>query len=73
MRPRACRLFRGDALSATARWPASTRQAIGMPRTRPALSDERVQISVAGQVQLMLTTPWRDGTPHLVMSPLEFM
>jgi len=41
--------------------------------TRPALSDERVQINVAGQVELKLKTPWRDGTTHLVMSPLEFM
>ncbi len=41
--------------------------------TRPALSGERVQINAAGQVQLKLKTPWRDGTTHLVMSPLEFM
>jgi len=27
----------------------------------------------AGQVVLKLKTPWRDGTTHLVMSPLEFM
>jgi hypothetical protein len=41
--------------------------------TRPALSDERVQLNAAGQVELKLKTPWRDGTTHLVMSPLEFM
>jgi hypothetical protein len=41
--------------------------------TRPALSDERVQLTAAGQVGLRLKTPWRDGTTHLVMSPLEFM
>jgi len=41
--------------------------------TRPALSDERVQLNAAGQVELKLKTPWRDGTAHLVMSPLEFM
>jgi hypothetical protein len=41
--------------------------------TRPALSDERIQLNAAGQVQLKLKTPWRDGTTHLVMSPLEFM
>jgi hypothetical protein len=29
--------------------------------TRPALSDERVQINAAGHVQLKLKTPWRDG------------
>lgn len=36
------------------------------------LSDERVQLNAAGQVELKLTTAWRDGTTHLVMSPLEF-
>ena len=41
--------------------------------TRPALSDERVQVNAAGQVELKLKTPWRDGTTHLVSSPLEFM
>jgi hypothetical protein len=41
--------------------------------TRPALSDERVQLNAAGQVKLKLKTPWRDGTTHLVMLPLEFM
>jgi hypothetical protein len=41
--------------------------------TRPSLSDERVQLNAAGQVELKLKTPWRDGTTHLVMSPLQFM
>jgi len=41
--------------------------------TRPGLSDERLQLNAAGQVELKLKTPWRDGTTHLVMSPLEFM
>lgn len=39
---------------------------------RPALSDERVQPNAAGQAALKLKTPWRDGTTHLVMSPLQF-
>jgi hypothetical protein len=39
--------------------------------TRPALSDERVQLNAAGQVELELKTPWREGTTHLVMSPME--
>jgi Putative transposase len=30
-------------------------------------------LHAAGQVELKLKTPWRDGTMHLVMSPLEFM
>jgi len=41
--------------------------------TRPALSAERVQVNAAGQVELKLKTPWRDGTTHLVMTPLVFM
>jgi len=41
--------------------------------TRLALANERLQTNAAGQVVLKLKTPWRDGTRHLVMSPLEFM
>ena len=41
--------------------------------TRQALANERVQCNAAGQVVLKLNTPWRDGTTHIVMSPLEFM
>ena len=41
--------------------------------TRPALANERVQTNAAGQVVLKLKTPWRDGSTHLVLSPLEFM
>ena len=40
--------------------------------TRFALASERVQCNAAGQVVLKLKTPWREGTTHLVMSPLEF-
>ena len=29
--------------------------------TRPALSDERLQLNDAGQLELKLKTPWRDG------------
>ena len=41
--------------------------------TRPALANEREQTNAAGQVVLKLKTASRDGTSHLVMSPLEFM
>jgi hypothetical protein len=41
--------------------------------TRPAVANERAQTNAAGQVVLKLKTPSRDGTTHLVMSPLEFM
>ena len=39
----------------------------------PLRTEERVQTNAAGQVVLKLKTAWRDGTTHLVMSPLEFM
>jgi len=41
--------------------------------TRPAIANERLSVSHAGQVVLKLKTPYRDGTRHVVMSPLEFM
>ena len=41
--------------------------------TRPAIANERLSVNHAGQVVLKLKTPYRDGTSHLVMSPLEFM
>ena len=52
-----------------------TRRALACQATRrfDPLSDERVQVNAAGQVELKLKTPWRDGTTHLVLSPLEFM
>jgi len=37
------------------------------------LANERVQCNAAGQVVLKLETAWRDGTTHIVMSPLELM
>jgi putative transposase len=41
--------------------------------TRPAIANERLKRNRAGQVVLQLKSPWRDGTTHIVMSPLEFM
>ncbi len=41
--------------------------------TRPAIANERLTLNRAGQVMLTLKTPYRDGTTHVVMSPLEFM
>jgi len=42
-------------------------------RTRPAIANERLSRNGKGQVLLQLKSPWRDGTTHIVMSPLEFM
>ena len=41
--------------------------------TRPAIANERLGCNGKGEVVLQLKSPWRDGTTHLRMSPLEFM
>ena len=71
-----CADEQGFSLHAAVRCAADDRQALEQlcrTITRPALANERVQTNTAGQVVLKLKTPWRDGTTHLVMSPLEFM
>jgi Putative transposase len=71
-----CAAIDGFSLHAAVRCGADDRQALEQLCryiTRPALANERVQSNAAGQVVLKLKTPWRDGTTHLVMSPLEFM
>ncbi len=41
--------------------------------TGPAIANERLKRNRTGQVVLQLKSPYRDGTTHIVMSPLEFM
>jgi hypothetical protein len=41
--------------------------------TRPAIANERLKRDGSGDVVLQLKSPWRDGTTHIRMSPLEFM
>ena len=41
--------------------------------TRPALANGRVKVNHNGNVVLKLKSAYRDGTTHLVMTPLEFM
>jgi len=41
--------------------------------TRPAIANERLKRTGAGHIVLQLKSPWRDGTTHIVMSPLQFM
>jgi len=41
--------------------------------TRPAIANERLKQDGSGNVVLQLKSPWRDGTTHLGMTPLEFM
>ncbi len=40
---------------------------------RPAIANERLKRIRAGQLVLQLKSAWRDGTTHIVMSPLQFM
>ena len=71
-----CADIHGLSLHAAVRVEASDRKRLAQLCryiTRPALSDKRVQLNDAGQMELKLKTPWRDGTTHLVMSPLELM
>ena len=41
--------------------------------TRPAIANERLELNSAGDVVLQLKSPYKDGTTHVVMSPLDFM
>ena len=41
--------------------------------TRPATANEWLKRNRAGQVVLQLKSAFKDGTTHIVMSPLEFM
>ena len=68
-----CADINGFSLHAAVRCEADDRQALEQLCryiTRSALANERVQTNAAGQVVLKLKTSWRDGTTHLVMSPL---
>ena len=71
-----CADIDGFSLHAAVRCAAQDRQALAQlcrHITRPALANGRMQAAAAGQVMLELKTALRDGTAHLVMSPLEFM
>ena len=68
-----CADISGFSLHAALRCGADDRQALEQLCryiTRPALANERVQTNAAGQVVLKLKTHWRDGTAHLLTSPL---
>ena len=68
----------GQALACTpgVRCATEDRNGIEQPCryiTRPAISNERLAINREGNVVLKLKTPWRNGTTHLVLTPMEFM
>jgi hypothetical protein len=39
--------------------------------SRPAVSEERLALTERGDVHLQLKTPYRDGTTHIVLEPLD--
>jgi hypothetical protein len=41
--------------------------------SRPPLAVDRLALTSSGQVRYTLKTPYRDGTTHIVMEPLDFM
>src|SRR5262249_54280160 len=66
----------GFSLRAAVRWRADQRKELEQLCryiTRPAIANERLKRNRAGQVVLQLKSPYKDGTTHIVMEPLEFM
>ena len=66
----------GFSLHAGVRWRADQRKELEQLCryiTRPAIANERLKRNRAGQVVLQLKSPYKDGTTHIVMEPLEFM
>jgi hypothetical protein len=41
--------------------------------SRPPISVDRLALSSSGQVRYQLKTPYRDGTTHIVLGPLDLM
>jgi Putative transposase len=46
---------------------------LGRHFTRPAIANECIKRNCNGRVVLQLKRAYRDGTTHIVLSPLEFM
>ena len=74
--PQGCVSAQGFSLHANTRCgphQRSTLERLCRYIARPALGHKRLRRTRAGKVVLQLKTPYRDGTTHLVMSPLEFL
>ena len=41
--------------------------------SRPPVAEERLSVTAQGQVRYCLKTPYRDGTTHIVLEPLDFI
>ena len=71
-----CANLQGFSLHAGVRCEANDRQGIEQLCryiTRPAIANERLGINREGNAVLKLKTPWRNGTTHIVLTPMEFM
>ena len=71
-----CASAEGFSLHAGVHCEANDRQGIEQLCryiTRPAISNERLAVNRDGNVILKLKTAWRNGTTHIVLTPMEFM
>jgi len=41
--------------------------------SRPAVSEKRLSLTSNGNIRYQLKTPYRDGTTHVILEPLDFM
>ena len=41
--------------------------------TRPAIAEKRLSLTTQGWVRYQLKSPYRDGTTHVVLEPLDFI
>jgi hypothetical protein len=41
--------------------------------SRPALCEHRLSVTANGDLRYCMKTPWKNGTTHVVLSPLDFM
>ncbi len=46
---------------------------LGRYMSRPPVATERMALTSSGHVRYQLKTPYRDGTTHVVIEPLDFM
>jgi len=46
-----------------------------LPRyiARPALAESRLSLTPQGDLRYRIKSPWRDGTTHLILHPLDFL
>ncbi len=75
-RGRVSRSMRGSRCMRGLAWkPISGRSSRRLTRyvSRPPVAMERLDLTAQGQVRYRLKTPYRDGTTHIVLEPLDFI